>query len=695
MTSTNPFLEAALKFAALGIPVLPLHTPIVGGCSCGDAECGSPGKHPRTSRGVKNASTDPAQIKRWWNTYPDANVGAATGGGLRVLDVDPRNCGDAALAQLEAERGSLPKTVTVETGGGGQHLYFRVPKGATNSCGKAGPGLDIKGEGGYVVAPPSLHASGGNYRWRERLSDIEIAPLPEWLAATPAANGGPIGEAGPNKGQHTAHVEVPDEIAQLIKDGKPKGERSEAVHKVLKALLVAGADEPTITALMMDVANGISEKPREKGAKWLKGEIGRAREKLNAGFRYNANGFIVANAQENIDEALRRLGVKLRYDMFAGEYLIDGLRGAGSMLDDAGLDRLWLAIDAKFHFRPGAKFFETVVKDRVRKNAFHPVRDYLDGLQWDGAPRLDTWLPRYAGARDTPYTRAVGALPLIAAVRRVRKPGTKFDEMLTLCSGEGKDKSTALEILAVKDDWFCDDVSLNARSKEMIEQLQGIWIVECADLKGIKKSEIGAVKNLLSRRRDKARLAYHRMPSTVSRTCVFFGTTNDPTFLRSATGNRRFWPVEIEAFDLVALKRDRDQLWAEAAAREARGESIRLDSQLYDAAREEQEARRVEDPFVHTLQMELGDKVGKVRAADVWELLNINAAQRTQDHNDRMGAAMREIGWERMKLRFGGKTPEWAYARGTKGEREQHLSFVCVKGELYTGQDADARRRES
>lgn len=681
-------LYAALEFAALGIHVLPLHTPTGAGCSCGDARCSSSGKHPRTSRGVKDSSTDPAQIRAWWKRYPEANVGIATGTGLRVLDVDPRNGGDVSLAHLQAMHGPLPQTIAVETGGGGHHFYFRVPEGAPNTCGKVGPGLDVKGDGGYVVAPPSVHASGAPYRWKEPPTQTAIAPLPEWLAASSSARGKARGAGG-----HIADLELPEEIVQLIIHGMPKGERSEAVHRVLKALLSAGADEPTIMSLMMDPENGIGDKPREQDAKWLRGEIKRARKKLNSRFTHNANGVITANSQHNIDEAIRLVGVQLRYDMFAGQYLIDGLQGAGPRLDDAGLDRLWLVIDAKFHFRPSVKFFETVIKDRARKNAFHPVREYLDGLKWDKVPRLDTWLTTYAGAKDTPYTRAVGALPLIAAVRRVRQPGTKFDEMLTLCSGEGKDKSTALEILGVQEDWFCDDVSLNVRSKEMIEQVQGIWIVECADLKGIRKSESGAVKNLLSRRRDKARLAYDRLPSTVSRTCVFFGTTNDPAFLRSTTGNRRFWPVEIDAFDLAALRGDRDQLWAEAAAREAKSESIRLDPQLYDAAREEQEAKRVEDPFVHILQIELGDKVGKIRAADVWEILNINPAQRTQDHNDRLGAAMRELGWDRVKLRFGGKTPEWGYARGTKEEREQQLSYVRDGGQLYAGRDAEVRRK--
>jgi len=195
MNTTNPLLQSALALAALDLHVLPLHCARDGICSCRNKQCRTPGKHPRTGKGVKDASTDLSRIERWWKKNPDANVGVATGNGLRVLDVDPRNGGDATLAKLVAVHGPLPKTVTIETGGGGQHYYFRVPPGAPNSCGIVGPGLDIKGEGGYVVAAGSVHASGAKYRYRVSFNKAEIAGLPAWLA-TPDDRGGENPEPG-------------------------------------------------------------------------------------------------------------------------------------------------------------------------------------------------------------------------------------------------------------------------------------------------------------------------------------------------------------------------------------------------------------------------------------------------------------------------------------------------------------------
>ena len=124
------------------------------------------------------------------------------------------------------------------------------------------------------------------------------------------------------------------------------------------------------------------------------------------------------------------------------------------------MNRLWLTIEEKFKFRPAKDFFWTVVFDEAYRNSFHPVREYLDELRWDGMTRIDSWLIDYANAEDTDYVRAVGALLLVAAVRRIRSPGCKFDEMPVLQSVQGFDKSTALSILAVKPEWFSDDLPL-------------------------------------------------------------------------------------------------------------------------------------------------------------------------------------------------------------------------------------------
>src|SRR6185312_1454670 len=141
---------------------------------------------------------------------------------------------------------------------------------------------------------------------------------------------------------------------------------------------------------------------------------------------------ILHNSQHNIGLALGKFGVSLRHNVFTGQMVYSQNNGPLAHLDDAAIDRFWLMIDSKFLFRPTQIFFYTVVQDLARRQPFHPVCDYLDGLTWDRVHRLDDWLIKYGGAEASEYSRAVGAHVLIAAVRRVRRPGTKFDEMLIL-----------------------------------------------------------------------------------------------------------------------------------------------------------------------------------------------------------------------------------------------------------------------
>ncbi len=190
---------AALGYAARGWLVLPVHSPRPQGCSC-EQDCGSSvGKHPRTRHGLKEASRNPDRIWSWWRRWPDANVGIRTGreSGLVVLDVDARHGGDTSLESLEATYDRLPRTLTAHSGGGGRHLYFRHPGGRIpNSAQLRGfSGLDVRADGGYIVAPPSLHQSGQRYTWEEPL--LSLAVLPFWLGELLTPPGHPERGAAP------------------------------------------------------------------------------------------------------------------------------------------------------------------------------------------------------------------------------------------------------------------------------------------------------------------------------------------------------------------------------------------------------------------------------------------------------------------------------------------------------------------
>lgn len=178
-------IDAAVIYARRGWAVFPCHSPAPGpgGCTCGTPDCGSPGKHPRVVGGLKAATTDEVQIKMWWGHWPSANVAIRTGdvSGLVVLDIDPEHGGEESLERLIERRGVLAPCRTVRTGSGGLHLYFAHPgRRVRNDAGrKLGLGIDVRGDGGYVIAPPSRHASGGRYVVEAH--SRRLPPLPDWM----------------------------------------------------------------------------------------------------------------------------------------------------------------------------------------------------------------------------------------------------------------------------------------------------------------------------------------------------------------------------------------------------------------------------------------------------------------------------------------------------------------------------------
>jgi putative DNA primase/helicase len=195
--------ELALELAAHDLPVFPVHTPQGGECSCPDgAKCSHAGKHPRTKNGVKDATKDDDQIKEWWERWPESNIGIPTGSvsGIFVVDVDGAD-GKAALRALEAKYGKLPKTVTVKTGRGRHHYFRHDGMRIGNRAGHPGKNIDIRGDGGYVIAPGSVHASGSTYRFVKNrgLGQIEIASAPPWLLESVTASTATKPEIGPVK----------------------------------------------------------------------------------------------------------------------------------------------------------------------------------------------------------------------------------------------------------------------------------------------------------------------------------------------------------------------------------------------------------------------------------------------------------------------------------------------------------------
>ncbi|OME86511.1 MULTISPECIES: virulence-associated E family protein [Paenibacillus] len=334
----------------------------------------------------------------------------------------------------------------------------------------------------------------------------------------------------------------------------------------------------------------------------------------------------------------------------------------------------WLGADdkrlqhwfAKVHGINSAKTIQNAFTEVVHRNTFHPIRSYVESADWDGQPRAERIFIDYLGAADIHYTRQATRKMLLAAVARLYRPGCKFDQMLVLVGPQGAGKSSLLAKLGRE--WFSDSLR-TFENKEAGEHLQSGWIFEIGELSAMKKTEVEEVKAFLSKTEDRYRVAYDRQVSEFPRKCVFFGTTNTRDFLRDATGNRRFWPIEI--FPDRAIKshweelteEEVSQIWAEVLSWFKAGETLELDSEARMEAERQQAAHMETDPregiIQEWLDMPLEDEMGRptddlrdrVCAAQIWTecLGKKRGDMKTWDAKDIMDILRRLPEWNERK----------------------------------------------
>ncbi len=266
-------VDAAIIYGRRGWPVFPCHQPVGTRCSCGHSDCGSPGKHPKVPGGLRSATTLPAQVRTWWSIWPGSNVAIRTGreSGLVVIDIDPDHGGDESLDRLIVEHGDLPPVRTIRTGSGGHHFYFQHPGGLVqnDTSRRLGAGIDIRGDGGYVIAPPSRHVSGARYAVA-RHGGV-IPELPDWLLARVQP---PRRERRPEPERADAQIRDAGAWARRALDGEiqrlrtsVKGVRNETLNRVafrLGQIIGTGAlDEDEIEQVLVDNALSIGLGERE------------------------------------------------------------------------------------------------------------------------------------------------------------------------------------------------------------------------------------------------------------------------------------------------------------------------------------------------------------------------------------------------------------------------------------------------
>jgi hypothetical protein len=289
---------------------------------------------------------------------------------------------------------------------------------------------------------------------------------------------------------------------------------------------------------------------------------------------------------------------------------------------------------------------------RARENPFHRLREWLDGLKWDGVDRLAGWLAVYLGSPPSDYHAAIGKMFLIAMTARIFEPGCKADYVLILQGPQGELKSEAFRILG--GEWFSDNIP-DIRSKDASQHLRGRWLIELPELSALSKGDIETWKAFITRTTERYRSPYGRKEVTEPRQCVFGGTTNKDEFLHDETGNRRFWPALVGAINLRAMTRDRDQLFAEAVHRYRTGEQWWPDREFErKIIVPEQEARLETDVWQPLIEEHLnGIKHGRdrVRICDIAKhALGFDiAAKIGKADQNRIAAAMLALGWRRAR----------------------------------------------
>jgi predicted P-loop ATPase len=350
------------------------------------------------------------------------------------------------------------------------------------------------------------------------------------------------------------------------------------------------------------------------------------------------------------------------YDEMLNTVMVSALQGVGGFdqrpICDTDVGVVQAVIQKTVIPRLGRDVSEQAIDIIAKDRSFHPVRDYLTRLEWDGNQRLDKWLVDYLGVETWDhYTKQVGQMFMISCVARIFEPGCKVDHMVVLEGRQGSKKSSACAILG--GEWFSDSLPDITTGKDVSQHLRGKWIIEIPELSATRKAENEALKAFISRQVERYRPSYGRYEVIQPRQCVFMGTTNNSSYLRDETGGRRFWPVKTGHVDMVALARDRDQLFAEAVV-------LYRDRQIWWPDKEfeeqfiqpQQEMRFESDPWEELVTTYI-DTLFKVTIIDIAKnALYIDTAKVGTSDQRRISAILQRLGWVRGALNGKGRL-EW------------------------------------
>lgn len=671
----NETCRAAIQYARRGIPVFP----------CNQS------KEPMTNSGFYAATVDDRRIKAWFDVPGPPLIGIPTGqrSGIWALDLDRKNGvdGSDSLDKLTAAHGPLPDTPVSLTPSGGMHLLFRFADGChvRNSTGRLGPGIDVRGEGGYIIAPPSrLNGQGVGYEW-EASSPPEIVPAPAWLEslASPPAPRERRPYREPTDGDRRRALEALQAIVFSADEGRDTwveiGMAYRAAGGCVESFETWSASQPGYDADKFprewdswSPEGGITPGTLYYHARRFGWDFPRSPAPAGAGpVDVGDMGLEPVCDKEGEFKGWRPTlsnvaAVLELHEHWHGRITHNQLAGRGELADDKGqrreLDdaavhevRIWLDTGIQW---AGGKPSRSNVFDAIeavcQRHQRHPVQEYLESLQWDGMERLPFWLEDVCGVARSQYTIEVATKTLVGAVARAYVPGCKLDTMLVLVGPQGIMKSTMLRILAISEEWHVD-TPIPLGNKDAYQTLGGAWLYEFAELAAMHGKDVEKLKAFFSSATDHYRAAYARLSVPHPRGCFFVATTNDGEFLHDSTGARRFWVVEVQAIDIGALKAVVEQLWAEAVYRYRQGEEWHLSPEAAEESGVVADEHYSADPWEDAVTDHVTG-LENITGAEVLDALEVDRARQGRGDLMRVSRILRDrLGWVRVRVRRGSR----------------------------------------
>lgn len=545
--SENRNLQAALMYAKkYGWAVFPVRPET---------------KAPHTPHGCKDAKKDAGAIRAWWKRWPNDSIGIATGSvsNLIVIDEDIDDDkgldGYVSVSAWEKENGvKLPETARAITGRGGAHLYYHYTGADISNRTGILDGVDVRAEGGYVVAPPSIHPNGVEYAWEDDPADIGISEIDDVVRKFLAI-------------KSTSGDGESFQLPSIIESGK----RNSTLYRFACSLQAQGLSDTAVMAAVREENNVRCVPPIDEdeltqlvgsALKYAKGEnkilqsFGEEYRPPKLTMKIDKNGDLtedIAQTVANCEEAIRydkELFGRLCYNELAYEPYVYGnlpwRQNRGWRPWDNNDDgNLWSYIEQNYGLKSDQKIM-TALNNVIHTHVVNPVKQMLEEAheRWDGNQHVQDLLPLITGAEKTEYNTAALRLFMLGAVSRIYHPGCKFDYMLVLVGEQGKYKSSFFRFLAINDAWLNDNFN-SLDGDRAFEKLRGMWIVELAELQATKRAkDVESIKSFITSRDDIYRSPYSRRTEHHPRMCVLAGTSNPVDFLTDRTGNRRFLPVK-------------------------------------------------------------------------------------------------------------------------------------------------------